>query len=182
MLVRMLRTALLYDEGPIALRYPRGAGPGSTIPADPAAIEIGRGELLQEGERVALVGYGNGVGLAVAAAGLLGERGVSATVCDARFVKPLDLELVLALAREHELLVTVEENVLAGGFGAAVLEALADSGPPAGAQARVIRFGVPDRYVTHGKPDLLRAEIGLTPERIAASVEGALQPGALRTA
>jgi 1-deoxy-D-xylulose-5-phosphate synthase len=183
MLVRMLRTALLYDEGPIALRYPRGAGPGSTIPADPSPIEIGRGELLQEGERVALVGYGNGVGLAVAAAGLLGERGISATVCDARFVKPLDHGLILGLAREHELLITVEENVLAGCFGAAVLEALADSGPPAGAQARVIRFGIPDRYVTHGKPDLLREEIGLTPERIAESVESALVPGgALRTA
>jgi 1-deoxy-D-xylulose-5-phosphate synthase len=121
--------------------------------------------------------------LAVAAAELLGERGISPTVCDARFVKPLDRELILALAREHEVLITVEENVLAGGFGAAVLEALADSGPPAGAQARVIRFGIPDRYVTHGKPDLLRGEIGLTPERIAESVESALVPGgALRTA
>jgi 1-deoxy-D-xylulose-5-phosphate synthase len=183
MLVRMLRTALLYDEGPIALRYPRGAGTGAALPREPAPIEIGRGELLAEGERVALVGYGNGVSLAVAAAELLGEQGIDATVCDARFAKPLDRELVLSLGRDHELLVTVEENVLAGGLGAAVVEALADSDSPRDRQARVIRFGIPDRYVTHGKPDLLRAEIGLTPDRIAKGVERALEPGgALRTA
>jgi 1-deoxy-D-xylulose-5-phosphate synthase len=183
MLVRMLRTALLYDEGPIALRYPRGAGVGVRLPREPEPIEVGRGELLSEGERVALVGYGSGVQLAVAAAALLGERGTAATVCDARFAKPLDRDLLRSLAAGHELLVTVEENVLAGGFGAAVLEELSDSNALRQGHARIIRIGIPDRYVTHGKPDLLRAEVELTPEAIAESVERALDHrGALRSA
>jgi 1-deoxy-D-xylulose-5-phosphate synthase len=183
MLVRMLRTALLYDDGPIALRYPRGAGVGAAHPREPEPIEIGRGEILREGERVALLGYGSAVQLASAAADQLAGAGIEATVCDARFVKPLDEELVLSLAKDHELLVTIEENVLSGGFGAAVLETLADAGGSPAARAQVIRFGIPDRYVTHGKPDLLRAEIGLTAEGIAERVGGALQPGgALRTA
>jgi 1-deoxy-D-xylulose-5-phosphate synthase len=166
-LVHMLRTALLYDDGPIALRYPRGTAVGVELPREPAPIEIGRGEVLAEGERVALIGYGTGVALALDSARLLGEQGVSATVCDARFSKPLDAELIDELAAEHELLVTVEENVLAGGFGSAVLEHLSDSAAQRKKTPRLMRFGIPDRYVTHGKPELLRAEIGLTPERIA---------------
>ncbi len=182
MLVHMLRTALLYDDGPIAIRYPRGAAVGFELPEHPSAIEIGRGEMLAEGEQVALLGYGTGVDIALGAAGLLREQGSSPTVCDARFSKPLDGALVESLAAEHDLLVTVEENVLAGGFGSAVLEHLSDEQPER-SRARVVRFGIPDRYVTHGKPDLLRAEIGLTPERIARDVTVALQsPRALRSA
>jgi 1-deoxy-D-xylulose-5-phosphate synthase len=178
MLVNMLRTALSFEDGPIALRYPRGAGVGVELPAEAAAVEIGRGELLAEGERVAFLGYGTGVQLALEAARLLAGEGVPATVADARFVKPLDGALVEALASSHELLVTVEENVLAGGFGSAVLEHLSDAGRASQqtAGARVIRFGVPDRYVTHGKPDQLLAEVGLTGERIAAQVMRALVP------
>jgi 1-deoxy-D-xylulose-5-phosphate synthase len=142
-------------------------------------IEIGRGELLAEGDRVALLGYGTGVQLSLDAARLLEDAGIRATVCDARFAKPLDGELVSALAAEHELLVTVEENVLAGGFGSAVLEHLSET---AQAAPRVIRFGIPDRYVTHGKPELLREEVGLTAERIAGSVTTALAHRVLRTA
>jgi 1-deoxy-D-xylulose-5-phosphate synthase len=179
-LVHMLRTALLYDDGPIALRYPRGAAVGVDLPAEPEPIEIGRGEVLLEGERVALLGYGTGVELSLKTARLLAEGGISATVCDARFAKPLDADLLSSLAAGHELLVTVEENVLAGGFGSAVVEHLSDKDQAA--SPRVIRFGIPDRYVTHGKPDLLREEIGLTPERIAKSVATALERRVLRTA
>ena len=156
----MLRTAIAHD-GPVAVRYPRGAAVGVPLPGRAAEIRIGTGEILAQGERVALVGYGTGVQIALDAAATLRERGVDPTVCDARFAKPLDRELLHSLAASHELLVTVEENVLAGGFGSAVLEQLSDSGTLSGGPA-VIRFGLPDRYVTHGKPDLLREEVGLT--------------------
>jgi 1-deoxy-D-xylulose-5-phosphate synthase len=175
MLVHMLRTALLYDDGPVALRYPRGSGVGVEIPKEPVPLEIGRGEVLAEGDRVALLGYGTGVQMALGAAALLQDQGIEPTVCDARFAKPLDAELVAQLSADHELLVTIEENVLAGGFGSAVLEQLCDLGASE-ALPRLLRFGVPDRYVTHGKPELLKGEIGLTPERIAQDVGGALAP------
>jgi 1-deoxy-D-xylulose-5-phosphate synthase len=169
MLVHMLRTALAHDDGPIAVRYPRGEGEGVPLPGRPRELEIGRGELLHEGHRVAFLGYGYGVPVALGAARLLGEEhGVAPTVADARFAKPLDTELIARLASEHEVVVTVEENVLAGGFGSAVLEWLADRHLLGG--IRVIRFGLPDRYVTHGKPALLREEVGLTPEAVAGRV------------
>ena len=170
MLVHMLRTALLYGDGPIALRYPRGAAPGVPLPAEPAAIEIGTGEILREGERVALLGYGTGVAKALEAADVLAERGISVTVADARFAKPIDAGLVAQLAAEHELLVTVEEGVLAGGFGSAVWETLSD----AGMTPRILRVGLPDRYVTHGSPNLLHEEVGFTGERIAERIETAI--------
>ncbi len=176
MLVHMLRTALLHDDGPVALRYPRGEAEGVPLPDRPEPIEIGRGELLREGERVALLGYGYGVSVALGAAERLAEEhGVEATVADARFAKPLDGELIESLVSEHELLVTVEENVLAGGFGSGVLEHLADRDLLGG--ARVLRFGLPDRYVTHGKPALLREEVGLTPAAVAEKVaQAVLEP------
>ena len=169
MLVHMLRTALAYDDGPVALRYPRGAAEGVPMPEAPQVIDIGRGELLLPGQRVALLGYGYGVQVALRAAEQLREAGLEPTVADARFAKPLDTELVDQLAREHELLVTVEENVLAGGFGSAVLCHLEGVSSPSG-RARVVRIGLPDRYVTHGKPSLLRAEVGLTGEAVAERV------------
>jgi 1-deoxy-D-xylulose-5-phosphate synthase len=171
MLVNMLRTALLHD-GPIALRYPRGEGEGVPLPTAPAPVEIGRGEVLREGERIALVGYGLGVQLALGAAGTLEDDGFAPTVVDARFAKPLDTELLEQLAKAHDLIVTVEDNVLMGGFGSAALEALADADLLG--DTRVIRFGIPDRYVTHGKPALLREEIGLTPEAIAERVKSVI--------
>jgi 1-deoxy-D-xylulose-5-phosphate synthase len=174
MLVHMLRTAVTYDGGPVALRYPRGEAEGVPLPALPERLEIGRGELLREGGgRVALLGYGYGVQVALGAAERLAEEhGVEAAVADARFVKPLDTVLVERLAAEHELLVTVEENVLGGGFGSAVLEHLADRDLLG--RTRVLRFGLPDRYVTHGKPALLRDEVGLTPEAVAERVADAV--------
>jgi 1-deoxy-D-xylulose-5-phosphate synthase len=173
LLVRMLRTALDHD-GPIAMRYPRGAAVGVPVPADPEPVRVGTGETLVEGEQVALVGYGSGVEVALGAAAVLHERGIEPTVCDARFAKPLDGELLLALAARHEVLVLIEENVLSGGFGSAVLEHLSDTGTLAGGPT-IIRAGIPDRYVTHGKPDLLHEEIGFTPERVADRVLGALE-------
>jgi len=166
MLVHMLHTALCYDAGPIALRYPRGAGVGVPLPERPEVIEIGTGEILREGDQVALLGYGTGVGKALEAASILEEHGISATVADARFAKPIDAGLAAQLAAEHELLVTVEEGVLAGGFGSAVWETLSD----AGLAPRILRVGLPDRYVTHGAPKLLHEEIGFTGARIAERI------------
>jgi 1-deoxy-D-xylulose-5-phosphate synthase len=174
MLVHMLRTAIDH-RGPAALRYPRGAAEGAELPAEPRAIPIGTGEVLEQGERVALLGFGYGVTVAREAAAVLADHGLRATVADARFAKPLDGELAERLARDHDLLVTIEENVLPGGFGAAVLEHLEDAFADApGERARLLRVGLPDRYVTHGKPALLRAEVGLTGEAVADRVLTAL--------
>ncbi|HLI58457.1 MAG TPA: 1-deoxy-D-xylulose-5-phosphate synthase [Solirubrobacteraceae bacterium] len=187
MLVHMLHTALTYDDGPIALRYPRGAGVGVELPATPEAIEIGRGEILREGSsadgtgaRVALLGYGTGVQKALEAADILSEHGIAATVADARFAKPIDVALVAQLAAEHDLLVTVEEGVLAGGFGSAVWETLS-TGFAGGAHqgmgvagVPILRVGLPDAYVTHGAPALLHEEVGYTGQRIAERVEAAI--------
>jgi 1-deoxy-D-xylulose-5-phosphate synthase len=177
MLVHMLHTALVYDDGPIALRYPRGEAVGVPLPAEPVALEIGCGEILREGGtaaegsgRVALLGYGTGVGKALEAADILADHDVFVTVADGRFAKPLDIGLAAQLAAEHDLLVTVEEGVLAGGFGSAVWEALSD----AGLAPRILRVGLPDRYVTHGAPKLLHQEVGFTGKRIAERIEAAV--------
>jgi 1-deoxy-D-xylulose-5-phosphate synthase len=180
MLVHMLRTAVLYD-GPIAMRYPRGEGTGIDLPQKPQAIKIGTGEILRAGgargapgKRVALIGYGSGVGKALEAAQELSEgendHQIEVTVADARFVKPIDAGLMAQLAAEHDLLVTIEEGVLAGGFGSAVWESLNETG----ATPRILRVGLPDRYVTHGKPALLHEEVGFTGRRIAERVTAAI--------
>jgi 1-deoxy-D-xylulose-5-phosphate synthase len=178
MLKRMLRTAIDH-EGPVGLRYPRGEGTGVELPEHPEPIEVGTGEILSEadleptepGRRVALIGYGSGVGKSIEAAELLRAGGIAVTVADARFAKPIDVGLVAQLAAEHDLLVTVEEGVLAGGFGSAIWEALNETGNPI---PRIMRVGLPDRYVTHGKPALLHEEIGYTGEKIAERVTAAL--------
>jgi 1-deoxy-D-xylulose-5-phosphate synthase len=170
MLVHMLHTALQLG-GPAAIRYPRGEAVGVPIPDAPHLLRVGTGEVLRDGERVALIGYGTGVGKALGAAELLAEHGMDVTVADARFAKPLDTVLLGHLAAEHDLLVTVEEGVLSGGFGSAVWEALSEEGAPA---PRILRVGLPDRYVTHGKPALLHEEVGFTAERIAERVEAAV--------
>lgn len=176
MLVHMLRTAIEYD-GPSAVRYPRGAAVGVELPSRAEAIPIGTGETLQNGEAVALVGYGSGVEVALGAAAILEESGVRPTVADARFVKPLDTELVERLAVSHDLIVTIEEGVLQGGFGSAVIEHLEDNFVNPGERARVLRIGLPDRFVTHGKPDLLHKEVGFTPEAVADKVLAAVESG-----
>jgi 1-deoxy-D-xylulose-5-phosphate synthase len=171
MLVHMLHTALQHGTGPVAIRYPRGEAVGVEIPSSPSLIEIGTGEVLREGERVALVGYGTGVGKALEAAEALAERGLDVTVADARFAKPLDAVLLARLAASHDLLVTVEEGVLPGGFGSGVWETLSDAED----MPRVLRIGLPDRYVTHGTPKLLHQEVGFTGEAIAERIEAAVR-------
>jgi 1-deoxy-D-xylulose-5-phosphate synthase len=169
MLRRMLRTALQLD-GPSALRYPRGNALGVPIPDVIEPLEVGTGEILREGDRVAIVGYGTGVQLALGAADLLAEHGLDVTVADARFAKPLDVPLLAELAADHDLLVTVEEGVLAGGFGTGVMEALSEGG----ALPRILRVGLPDRFVTHGAPKLLHEEVGYTPAALAERIEAAV--------
>jgi 1-deoxy-D-xylulose-5-phosphate synthase len=170
MLVHMLRTAIAHD-GPAALRYPRGAAEGVELPAEAVELPIGSGELLSGGERVALLGYGYGVAVALEAAEALAAHDINPTVADGRFAKPIDSELVERLAIGHDLLVTIEENVLPGGFGSAVLEHLEDAfAERQEDRARVLRIGLPDRYVTHGKPALLREEVGLTGEAVSETV------------
>lgn len=169
-LVDQLRTAIDLG-GPAGIRYPRGNAIGVPLPSEGRVLPVGRGEILREGSRVALLGYGSGVAVAREAADLLRERGVEATVADARFAKPIDHELVATLAGDHELLVTLEEGVLAGGFGTAVWEAAEAHGIALPAMRRV---GVPDRYITHGAPALLHREIGYTGRAVARTVAGAL--------
>ena len=158
-LQRLLATALTLD-GPAAVRYPRGlAAPFAPLEAiEP--VEVGRGVVLQEGSDVALVGVGTGVGIAREAAQLLAAEGVTPTVVDARFVKPLDAQLLQRLAATHRRLVTVEENTLAAGFGSAVLESV-------GSTVEVVRFGLPDAFVQHGERTRVLAELGLTPQAVA---------------
>ncbi len=184
MLVHMLHTALLYDAGPIALRYPRGEGTGIELPGMPTAIKIGTGEILSDsgvaapsGRRVALIGYGTGVAKASQAAAELAKHDIFATVADARYAKPIDTGLMAQLAGEHDLLVTIEEGALAGGFGSAVLETLNEAwpaGPGGFGGLRIIRVGLPDRFVTHGKPALLHEEVGYTGRQIAERVLAAI--------
>ena len=160
-LVHMLHTALAID-GPSAIRYPRGAGTGVALPARPEALEVGRGEVLAEGSRVALVGYGYGVQVALDAAGIVSEAlGERPTVVNARFAKPLDVALLEDLARTHEVVVTIEDHVLDGGFGSAVREAIG------GMDAHLVHVGIPDRFIQHGRRDLLLAEAGVTPSATA---------------
>ncbi|MFM9022567.1 MAG: 1-deoxy-D-xylulose-5-phosphate synthase, partial [Solirubrobacterales bacterium] len=171
MLVNMLHTAIAWEEGPVGLRYPRGEGMGVELPATPLLLERGTGEILREGKRAALLGYGLGVAKATEAAKILAEAGLEVTVADARFAKPLDAALLGQLAAEHELLVTIEDGALQGGLGSAVLEHFNDSGlqPP-----RILRIGLPDSYVTHGKPALLHEEVGLTGGQVAQRIASAL--------
>ena len=177
MLANMLRTAIAH-EGPAALRYPRGAAEGVEMPDRPEEIPIGTGELLESGERVALLGYGYGVRVARDAAEILCDHDLKPTVADARFAKPIDTELLERLALGHDLIVTIEEGVLPGGFGSAALEHLEDafSDRPE-ERARLLRIGLPDRFVTHGKPALLREEVGFTGAAVAERVLAEMRSG-----
>ena len=163
-LVHMLHTAIAHESGPVALRYPRGEGVGTPLPDKPQLLEIGTGEILREGRSVALLGYGHGVSMALDAADILADAGIEVTVADARFAKPLDAALLAQLAAEHDLLVTIEDGVLTGGFGTGVWEHYNEAGIPT---PRMLRIGLPDRFVTHGKPGLLYEEVGLTGAQIA---------------
>ncbi len=161
---RMIRTGVLYEDGPIALRYPRGAGEGVTIDPEPRPLPIGQGVILREGSDIALLAVGRMVGRALEAADLLATEGIEATVANARFVKPLDTALIDRLAGEIGTIVTLEENSIRGGFGAGVLEYLSESGQ---SSVRTLLLGLPDAFITHGTIDILFSEVGLDPESIA---------------
>ena len=157
---QMLTTAYHYP-GPAAVRYPRGAGVGAAIQPELTSIEIGRGEVRREGKGIAILAFGSMVAPSIAA----GEE-LNATVANMRFVKPLDVELVARLAKEHDYLVTVEEGCVMGGAGAAVMEALA----AAGIAKPVLNLGLPDKFIDQGDPAALLASVGLDAKGIAASI------------
>lgn len=162
---RMLITALSLD-GPAAIRYPRGTAAGVPLTDDVQPLPLGKGEILREGGDVCFLAVGSMTANALQAAELLAADGIAAEVVNMRFVKPLDRELLLEAAGHVKLLVTVEENVLAGGFGSAVLECLAD----AGRTVPLVRLGIPDRFVPQGGRSLLWEECGLLPYQMAARV------------
>ena len=169
-LQHMLKTAI-YSGRPISLRYPRGAGYGVALDQELKALEIGKGELLLEGGDLTLVAVGSTVYPALQAAALLKEKGIFASVVNARFIKPLDSELILEQARKTGCLITVEENALQGGFGSAVLELVSDSGMIG---VRVKRIGIPDQFIEQGSQSQLRADLGLDAAGIAATSEAFL--------
>ncbi|MFQ5895122.1 MAG: 1-deoxy-D-xylulose-5-phosphate synthase [Nitrospinota bacterium] len=162
-LQHMLKTAL-YHPGPAAVRYPRGAGVGVPLDEELRALPIGKGEVLREGEDVALLALGSMVPIALEAAEELAKGGVRATVVNLRFVKPLDEELILGVASRVRHIVTAEEHSLDGGCGSAVLELLADRGLT---DLRLRRLGFPDRFIEHGSPALQREDCGLTAAHLA---------------
>ncbi|MFD1333678.1 1-deoxy-D-xylulose-5-phosphate synthase [Methylopila musalis] len=173
-LVHMVATAAAYDDGPIAFRYPRGEGVGVELPARGEVLALGRGRVLREGSTVALLSLGTRLAAALEAAEELALLGVSTTVADARFAKPLDRDLILRLARGHELLMMVEEGS-GGGFGAMVLQLLAGEGAlDRGLKVRTLTL--PDRFQDHDKPEVQLAEAGLDGRAIAASALAALGP------
>jgi 1-deoxy-D-xylulose-5-phosphate synthase len=175
-LQHLLATAIA-SERPFALRFPRGAAPGARLEAEPRVLPIGRGELLREGGDVALVGLGKTVPAALEAAELLARRGIRAAVVDARFAKPLDVELLARVGRDCGRVVTLEDHALPGGFGSAVLEALAARAPGVAVQ----RLGLPDAFVEHGTQEEQWRWVGLDVASLVAAVESGLAgPAPLR--
>ncbi len=168
----MMFTAIEHD-GPAALRYPRGNGVGADISMKPKLIEIGKSETLREGKDVAIVAYGSMVTPSIAAAEQLSAEGIEATVVNARFVKPIDEEMILRIADQYALIVTVEEAYLAGGFGSAVLETLEANGLQD--KLKVVRLGVADEIVTHGDPKVLLAQYSLDVNGITETVKTSLK-------
>jgi 1-deoxy-D-xylulose-5-phosphate synthase len=167
--MRDMMLTMVEHVGPTAIRYPRGSGVGVDINREPQILEIGKGEILRDGGEVAIVAYGSMVHPSLQAAENLAKEKIETTVVNARFVKPLDSQLLLALAQTKRLIVTVEEAYLAGGFGSSVLELLEENGLQD--KVRVVRMGIPDRLVTHGDPKLLLAKYGLDADGIYTRVK-----------
>ncbi|PIE09803.1 MAG: 1-deoxy-D-xylulose-5-phosphate synthase [Rhodobacterales bacterium] len=164
-LTRMVFTAARHDTGPIAFRFPRGEGVGVDIPEDAAPLEIGKGRIVREGKGVALLSFGTRLEAAQQAAEALGARGISPTVADARFAKPLDRDLILSLARDHDVLITLEEGAV-GGFGSHVAQLLAEEGVfDSGLRFRSMTF--PDHFIDQATPAQMNEEAGVD----AASIE-----------
>jgi 1-deoxy-D-xylulose-5-phosphate synthase len=164
---RMLVTAISHN-GPIALRYPRGAGVGVKLESEITPLHIGKGECLTEGEDILILAIGKPVNDALTAYQTLLEQGISSTVINCRFVKPIDSELIVEHARKIPRIITVEENVRQGGFGSAVLECLADEQVTG---CWVNRIGISDTFVEHGSPGLLRSVYGVDVSAIVAAAQ-----------
>ena len=171
-LMHMVATQVALDDRPSALRYPRGEGMGVPMPAEGTPLEIGKGRVLREGHKVALFSFGTRLGECLKAADELAALGLSTTVADARFAKPLDIDLLLRLAREHEVLVTIEEGSI-GGFGSFVLQALAEHGALEGG-LRVRAMVLPDTFIDQDTPAAMYAAAGLDAKGIVAKVFEAL--------
>jgi len=166
-LVHMVTTAAAHDSGPIAFRYPRGEGEGAPLPERGEVLEIGKGRIVQEGADVALLSFGAHLGECRRAAALLERQGLSVTIADARFAKPLDTALIRRLMRGHRAMLTVEQGAQ-GGFGAMVLHHLANSGQLDG-RCAVRTLTLPDRYIDQASPEAMYADAGLTATDIAAT-------------
>jgi len=170
--LRHMLTTSVTGDGPVAIRYPRGSGLGVSMEEPLRTMEIGKAEELRSGQNVALLAIGAMVDPCMKASDLLANRGIKAGVVNARFVKPLDEELLRKLAREIGIIVTVEDNILAGGFGSAVLEYINNQNMH---WVKVLRIGFPDQFIEHGARNELLARYGMTAEGIADTVGAYLQ-------
>jgi 1-deoxy-D-xylulose-5-phosphate synthase len=171
-LVHMVATQVAIDDRPSALRYPRGEGVGVEMPEFGVPLEIGKGRIVREGTSIALLSLGTRLAECLKAADMLAAQGLSATVADARFAKPLDTDLLLRLAKEHEVLIAVEEGAI-GGFGAFVMQTLAENGA-LDRGLRVRCMVLPDRFIDQGSPAAMYASAGLDAKGIVAKVFEAL--------
>ncbi|MBC8044937.1 MAG: 1-deoxy-D-xylulose-5-phosphate synthase [Rhizobacter sp.] len=163
----MLYTSVKYDDGPIAVRYPRGNSTGMEVRKEFKQLEIGKGEVLRDGNDVAILGIGVMSNTAMTAAKMLDEQGLSSLVANMRFVKPLDEEMLDGICAKFEKIVTIEESTIVGGFGSAVSEYLQLKGY----SNRVLTIGLPDRFIEHGSPDELHREVGLDAESVAKRIK-----------
>ena len=177
-LSRMVATAVAYDEGPIAFRFPRGEGVGCEMPEQTLPIEIGKGRIIQEGSRVAILSFGTRLGEVCIAAEALTAQGITPTIADARFAKPLDRDLIMRLSKEHEVLLTIEEGAV-GGFGSHVAQLLAEEGVfDVGLKFR--SMVLPDTFIDHASPDEMYKEAKLSAHDIHAKILNALGISALK--
>ena len=171
-LQEMIATAVDYQEGPIALRYPRGAGVGVPLANKPKPLPIGKAEILKTGEDLLILAVGNRVYPALEAANVLEGMGVKTTVVNARFVKPLDVSLIVPLAKKIGKVITVEDNTLAGGFGSAVVELLSDHY----ILAHIKRLGIPDKFIEHGDVEALYSQCGCDEQGIVKAGQALCKP------
>ncbi len=166
-LARMLVTAVQHD-GPIALRYPRGTGVGVLIEDNPKPLEIGKGEIINKGDDLLIIAIGNSVFEAMKANNILNEQGIFTTIINARFVKPLDADLIIELSGKIKKIIIVEEQVLDGGFGSAVLEMFADKGVTG---LFIKRIGIKNIFVEHGAQDVLRKDYEIDSNAIVTAAK-----------
>ena len=176
-LASMVKTAVDHDDGPIAVRYPRGAGLGVRMDYEPEALPVGRAEILREGGDLTILAIGSMVHVATDAAERLAEEGLEASVVNARFVKPMDADLIVAEAERSGKVLTLEENAVAGGFGGAVLELLSDRGLD---DVTVRVMGLPDRFVVHGPRRVLLEQCGLDAGSVVANAKALVGAGLVR--